>query len=184
MEWVASGTSPDIRHWEKRPVPRAHAISGFQNVTLLLDEIEPTPDLLTLQMGCTFTGQEGDHFEIATEPPDFTVEEPVNAPGEDLVLPEWFEPNRLCSTTEASAHYFSRLKRQITDSFTNNLIGSSKYLASTLRSDYPHRTLWVCYARAALRPVHLQSTILPGVDGRLQDSHRGQSSINPDYSDV
>jgi glyoxalase family protein len=45
-------------------------------------------------MGCTFTGQEGDRFEIATEPPDFTVEEPVNAPGEDLVLPEWFEPNR------------------------------------------------------------------------------------------
>lgn len=33
-------------------------------------------------------------FEIATEPPGFTVDEPVNSLGENLVLPEWFEPNR------------------------------------------------------------------------------------------
>ena len=33
-------------------------------------------------------------FEIATEPPGFTVDEPVESLGEKLALPEWFEPNR------------------------------------------------------------------------------------------
>ena len=33
-------------------------------------------------------------FEIATEPPGFTVDETVESLGERLVLPEWFEPNR------------------------------------------------------------------------------------------
>ena len=179
VELVASGTSPDIRHWEEGPIPREHAMSGFHSVTLWLDELEATSDLLTLQMGYTFTGQEGDRyrftggpgvlgttldilhdprrpeeipseavfgagsihhiafrvptdemqleyqsalraaghdvtpvidrkyfhsiyyrepggvlFEIATEPPGFTVDEPADSLGEKLVLPEWFEPNR------------------------------------------------------------------------------------------
>ena len=179
VELVASSASPDIRHWEDGPIPQAHALSGFHSVTLWLDELEPTTDLLTLHMGYTFTGQEGDRyrftggpgvlgttldilhhphrpeevpseavfgagsihhiafrvptdemqleyqsalraaghdvtpvidrkyfhsiyyrepggvlFEIATEPPGFTVDEPADSLGEKLVLPEWFEPNR------------------------------------------------------------------------------------------
>jgi len=179
VELVASGASPDIRHWADGPLPQEHALSGFHSVTLWLDQLEPTTDLLTLQMGYTFTGQEGDRyrftggrgvlgttldishhparpedapaeavfgagsvhhiafriptdemqleyqsalraaghdvtpvidrkyfhsiyyrepggvlFEIATEPPGFTGDEPVDALGEKLVLPEWFEPNR------------------------------------------------------------------------------------------
>jgi glyoxalase family protein len=34
-------------------------------------------------------------FEIATEPPGFSVDEPMDSLGEDLKLPPWFEPNRL-----------------------------------------------------------------------------------------
>jgi glyoxalase family protein len=33
-------------------------------------------------------------FEIATDTPGFATDEPVNALGESLRLPEWYEPNR------------------------------------------------------------------------------------------
>jgi glyoxalase family protein len=33
-------------------------------------------------------------FEIATDPPGFTVDEPVEGLGSDLMLPSWMEPNR------------------------------------------------------------------------------------------
>jgi glyoxalase family protein len=33
-------------------------------------------------------------FEIATDPPGFTVDEPINELGEKLMLPSWLEPNR------------------------------------------------------------------------------------------
>ena len=33
-------------------------------------------------------------FEIATDPPGFTVDEPLESLGEKLQLPEWLEPNR------------------------------------------------------------------------------------------
>jgi glyoxalase family protein len=39
-------------------------------------------------------------FEIATDPPGFSVDEPAESLGEALKLPEWFEPNR--SAIEAS----------------------------------------------------------------------------------
>src|SRR5687768_1620259 len=176
VELVTSVASPDIRYWEEGRIPQEHAISGFHSVTLWLDQIEATTDLLTFQMGYTYTGKEGDRyrfsggsgalgttldilhhpddmpakavfgtgsihhiafrvptdemqleyrsallavghevtpvvdrnyfhsiyyrepggvlFEIATEPPGFTVDEPVESLGENLVLPEWFEPNR------------------------------------------------------------------------------------------
>ena len=55
VELVASGPTAGIRHWEDGPIPQAHALSGFHSVTLWLDEIEPTAELLTGQMGYTFT---------------------------------------------------------------------------------------------------------------------------------
>ena len=179
VELVASGTSPVIHHWEEGPIPQEHALSGFHSVTLWLDELESTAELLTKVMGYTFAEQEGTRFrftggsgllgttldilhqpgqpedrpveavfgggsihhiafrvpddetqleyqsairtsglevtpvidrqyfhsiyyrepggvlfEIATVPPGFTVDEPVEALGERLQLPPWFEPNR------------------------------------------------------------------------------------------
>ena len=55
VELVASGPAAVIRHWEPGPVPQASALSGFHSTTLWLDEIEPTAELLTGQMGYTFT---------------------------------------------------------------------------------------------------------------------------------
>jgi glyoxalase family protein len=176
VELVASGASAAIRYWDEGPIPQAHALGGFQGVSLWLDQIEATTDLLTTQMGYTYAGKEGDRyrftggpgalgttldilhhpadtpvkavfgsgsihhiafrvptdemqleyqsallatghevtpvidrkyfhsiyyrepggvlFEIATEPPGFTVDEPVESLGEKLVLPEWLESNR------------------------------------------------------------------------------------------
>ena len=33
-------------------------------------------------------------FEIATDPPGFTVDEPMNELGQQLMLPSWFESKR------------------------------------------------------------------------------------------
>lgn len=176
VELIASDTSPDIHYWEEGPIPQEHALHGFHSVTLWLDALKPTTDLVTQEMGYTYTGKEGDRyrftggpgilgttldilhhpddmpakamfgagtihhiafrvptdemqleyqsallaaghevtpvidrkyfhsiyyrepggvlFEIATEPPGFSVDEPVESLGEKLVLPERFEPNR------------------------------------------------------------------------------------------
>jgi glyoxalase family protein len=179
VELIASNTSPGILHWEEGPIPEEHALRGFHSVTVWLDELEPTTDLLTQKMGYPYVDKDGDRyrfigasgalgsildilhrpgspedmpieavfgsgsihhiafrvptdqaqleyqsilreagydvtpvidrkyfhsiyyrepggvlFEIATEPPGFAVDEPVESLGEKLVLPEWFEPNR------------------------------------------------------------------------------------------
>lgn len=179
VELVASGQSDMIRHWEQGPIPQDHALSGFHSITLWLDEIEPTADLLIEQMGYTFAERAGNRhrfsggpgslarhvdilhrpvqpedkpdeaifgagsihhiafrvpsdeeqleyqgalraagysvtpvrdrnyfhsiyfrepggvlFEIATDTPGFTIDEPAETLGESLKLPEWFEPNR------------------------------------------------------------------------------------------
>jgi glyoxalase family protein len=179
VELVASAASPEVRYWEAGPISEVHALRGFQGITLWLDEVEPTADLLINVMGYTLAGQEGNRhrfmggtgalantldilhrpkspedildqadfgagsihhvafrvptdeeqlayqsalrvarysvtpvrdrqyfhsiyyhepggvlFEIATEPPGFATDEPLNALGEALKLPPWLEPNR------------------------------------------------------------------------------------------
>lgn len=41
-----------------------------------------------------FREQGGILFEIATDPPGFTVDEELNELGHKLMLPEWYEPQR------------------------------------------------------------------------------------------
>jgi glyoxalase family protein len=179
IELIASEAPSEVQHWETGPIPQAHGLNGFHSVTLWLEEIEPTADLLINQMGYTLAGQErnrhrfiggpdslantldilhrpvqpedmpdeavfgagsihhiafrvptdeeqleyqsslrsagygvtpvrdrsyfhsiyyrepgGVLFEIATNTPGFTIDEPVEALGESLKLPEWFEPTR------------------------------------------------------------------------------------------
>lgn len=179
IELIASDTPAAVQHWEVGPIPQAHALNGFHSVTLWLEEIEPTADLLINTMGYALAGQEGNRyrfsgvseafantldilhrpvqpedipdeavfgagsihhiafrvptdeeqleyqaslraagyavtpvrdrsyfhsiyyrepggvlFEIATETPGFTIDEPVKSLGESLKLPEWFEPTR------------------------------------------------------------------------------------------
>jgi len=68
IELVASGAAADVRFWEAGPIPAAHALSGFHSVTLSLEEVEPTADLLIDQMGYTFAGQEGNRHRFVGGP--------------------------------------------------------------------------------------------------------------------
>jgi glyoxalase family protein len=68
LELVASGPSAEIRHWEAGPIPQEHALRGFHSVTLWLDEIEPTAELLILQMGFSFTGRNENRHRFTGRP--------------------------------------------------------------------------------------------------------------------
>lgn len=65
IELVASETAPGIRYWADGSVPETHALGGFHSVTLWLEELEPTVDLLTDQMGYSLVGEEGDRYRFA-----------------------------------------------------------------------------------------------------------------------
>lgn len=174
VELVETDTLPQTAFWREGPIPQDFALHGFHSVTLWLENIEATAQLLTLQMGYQTVGQEetrhrfvsdratrghfidlverpgkpqagfgvgsihhiafrvpGDEqqleyqslirsagfgvtdvmdrsyfhsiyfrerggvlFEIATDTPGFAIDEPIEALGETLRLPEWYESNR------------------------------------------------------------------------------------------
>ena len=64
LELVASESPATLRHWEAGPIPEKHALCGFHNVTLWLDQVEATAALLTEQLGYQFVGQEGNRFRF------------------------------------------------------------------------------------------------------------------------
>ncbi|HEX5840048.1 MAG TPA: ring-cleaving dioxygenase [Anaerolineales bacterium] len=68
VELVAAGAADEIRFWEEGPIPQVHALSGFQSVTLWLNEIEPTADLLINQMGYTFAERAGNRHRFTGGP--------------------------------------------------------------------------------------------------------------------
>lgn len=68
IELVASDASSAVNHWEMGPVPPAHTLRGFHSVTLWLDEVEPTANLLVDQMGYVFAGQEGNRHRFTGGP--------------------------------------------------------------------------------------------------------------------
>lgn len=55
----------------------------------------PTPIIDRQYFNAIYFREEGGNlFEIATDPPGFTRDEPFEALGEQLMLPDWFEPKR------------------------------------------------------------------------------------------
>lgn len=64
VELIVSDSSPEVRHWEQGPIPQAHALRGFHSVTLWLEEIELTADLLVNQMGYEYAGKEGNRHRF------------------------------------------------------------------------------------------------------------------------
>ena len=64
VEFVESVFDVPIRFWEDGPISQTHALKGFQGVTLWLDEVEPTAELLTKQMGYSAAGNEGDRYRF------------------------------------------------------------------------------------------------------------------------
>lgn len=57
VELIEAASIPVLRFWEAGPIPRAYAISGFHSVTLWLDEVNRTADLLIDHMGYKAVGQ-------------------------------------------------------------------------------------------------------------------------------
>lgn len=174
VELVETDNLPEINFWEDGPIPQEYALQGFHSVTLWLEEVQATANLLTDQMGFRALAQEDNRhrfvadsnalghfvdlvegpekprarlgvgsihhiafrvpndeqqvqyqslirhagfnvtdvldrnyfhsiyyrehggvlFEIATDTPGFAIDEPVEALGETLKLPEWFERSR------------------------------------------------------------------------------------------
>lgn len=64
VELVESASAAPIRFWEAGPIPQAHALKGFHSITLWLDEVNPTAELLTKQMGYSAAGNEGDRYRF------------------------------------------------------------------------------------------------------------------------
>jgi glyoxalase family protein len=58
VELVESASLPAVQFWEEGPIPPEYALRGFHSVTLWLDEVEPTAELLIDQMGYQSAGQE------------------------------------------------------------------------------------------------------------------------------
>ncbi|MBK8905151.1 MAG: ring-cleaving dioxygenase [Anaerolineaceae bacterium] len=62
LELVTSDDPATLQHWTGGPIGAKDALQGFHGVTLWLDEVEPTANLLIEQMGYHFTGQEGSRY--------------------------------------------------------------------------------------------------------------------------
>lgn len=64
IELVESDFPAVTKFWEEGPIPQAYALNGFHSVTLWLDEINPTAELLVDQMGYRAAGQEGERYRF------------------------------------------------------------------------------------------------------------------------
>ncbi|HET9905397.1 MAG TPA: ring-cleaving dioxygenase [Anaerolineales bacterium] len=64
VELVETASAAPVRFWEAGPIPQSYALQGFHSVTLWLDEVEPTADLLTKNMGYRAAGNESDRYRF------------------------------------------------------------------------------------------------------------------------
>jgi glyoxalase family protein len=56
LELVEVSSPPSVQHWAEGPIPEPYALRGFHSVTLWLDDVTPTAELLTQQMGYQAAG--------------------------------------------------------------------------------------------------------------------------------
>lgn len=83
LELVAGDRLPDFDHWTDGPVPETHALRGFHSVTLWLDEVATTGQILASSMGYRAAGQEGDRTRYAADSTDMgVIVDLLHRPGE------------------------------------------------------------------------------------------------------
>ena len=68
IELIGSSEQPAIEPWLEGPVDARFALQGFHSATLWLDRVEPSAELLTKQMGYTFSAQEGSRYRFTGGP--------------------------------------------------------------------------------------------------------------------
>lgn len=64
VELIESESNSSTKHWQDGPIPEQFALQGFHSVTLWVDELEPTADLLTKNMGYQAAGQEEKRYRF------------------------------------------------------------------------------------------------------------------------
>lgn len=64
LELIVSEKPATHKFWQEGPIPAQHALRGFHSVTLWLNKVEPTAELLTRQLGYSLAGQEGGRFRF------------------------------------------------------------------------------------------------------------------------
>jgi len=83
VELVESAAAAPVRYWQEGPIPRSRAVLGFHSVTLWVDRVESTADLLTRHMGYAALGQEGQRYRFVGDPgASGNVVDLVHRPGE------------------------------------------------------------------------------------------------------
>ncbi len=70
LELIVSNEPATLQHWAAGPIGEKEALQGFHSVTLWLDQVEPTGQLLTGQLGYQFVGEEGNRFRYQAEAND------------------------------------------------------------------------------------------------------------------
>lgn len=68
LELIESTSAAPVQYWQDGPIPHSRALLGFHSVTLWVDRVEPTAELLTHHMGYTAMGQEGQRYRFAGDP--------------------------------------------------------------------------------------------------------------------
>ena len=67
VELVETENLPKIDFWEEGPIPQEYALHGFHSVTLWLEEVQSTADLLTDQMGFRALAQEENRHRFVAD---------------------------------------------------------------------------------------------------------------------
>jgi glyoxalase family protein len=67
VELVETENLPRISHWKEGPIPQEYALHGFHSVTLWLEKIEATAELLTKQMRYEAASQEGNRYRFIAD---------------------------------------------------------------------------------------------------------------------
>ncbi len=86
LELIASESPGTVLHWEDGPVPADKALRGFHSVTLWLNSVAETAQLLTADLGYTAVGSEGNRHRFKAAGDDTglyldLLESPQLAPG-------------------------------------------------------------------------------------------------------
>ena len=67
LELITSDDPATLQFWADGPIGASDALQGFHSVTLWLDQVEPTANLLTQQLGYRFIGEEGNRFRYKAD---------------------------------------------------------------------------------------------------------------------
>ena len=88
LELIANPDAPELPHWARSPVPKAHALRGFHSVSLQLARTAPTAAILTDHLGYREVGSDAEEARTRYQATETTaafvdlLERPNLSPGQ------------------------------------------------------------------------------------------------------